>query len=162
MLLTTAIAEFMESGVSSFVGTADEHAQPEAMRALGVRVAPGLERVRVFLPEVLAGRTLANLQVNPRLSLTTARVLDHKTLQLKGDVTSLRPADARDRAHIETYLWSFAEQLFVIGLPRSLLDRVRWWPAVVVEFSISDIFEQTPGPGTGARLSAEDLARAIR
>jgi Pyridoxamine 5'-phosphate oxidase len=162
MLLTTAIAQFVESGVSSFVATTDNHSRPDVMRALGSRVGAGLDTVCVFLPEALAARTLSNLQVNPRIALTTARVLDHKTLQLKGELCGVRAANADDRAHMQAYLTGFAEQLYVVGLPKSLFERIRWWPAVAVEFVVSDIFEQTPGPGTGARLSSEELARALR
>jgi hypothetical protein len=162
MLLSTSLVQFIESGVSTSLGSANRAGQPEVVRVLGTRVNADASVVCAFLPRALSERSLDNLKQNPRVALTASRVIDHRTLQLKGSVLAVRDADTDDQRHMQQYLSAFSEQLFLIGMPRSLSRRVHWWPALAIEFAVTDLFEQTPGPGAGSRIDVEEAARVLR
>ena len=40
----------------------------------------------------------------------------------------------------------------VIGIPRALTRGLLWWPSTAVDFEVSDVYTQTPGPDAGERL----------
>ncbi|HEY6562475.1 MAG TPA: pyridoxamine 5'-phosphate oxidase family protein [Polyangiaceae bacterium] len=144
--------DFMESGVSVLVASRDEDLRPECMRAVGVSVAADRQSMTLFLSEVMAGRTLENLRDNGEIAVSFSRPIDHRSLQVKGRVTALRPAMEEDRSLQDRYLIAYVEQLYLVGLPRSLARRVRSWPSVAVSLQIADVFVQTPGPGAGRRV----------
>jgi hypothetical protein len=150
-LVTKDLVEFMESGASILVGTRDASLKPECLRGVGAHV--GSDSVlHVFLNKAVAARTLANVADNGLAAVTFSRVVDHKTLQVKGRVQRTRDAVPAERAIQERYVAAFAEQVYFAGLSRSITKRIRIWPSAVMELVITDIFEQTPGPNAGRRL----------
>ncbi len=162
MSLTPELVQFIQGGASITVGSAGANLQPEAQRAVGAYVTDDRQRVVVYLKESLADLTLANLAQNPRVAVTLSRIFDLRTLQLKGDFCGARPAAEPDRQRMHNYVIAFAEQLYLTGLPRSLVHRLSYWPAVAVEFRVTDVFDQTPGPGTGCPLRGDEIDAAIR
>jgi hypothetical protein len=108
--------------------------------------------VRVYLPELLVGPTLANLRDNGQIAVTVGQVTDHRTFQLKGVMVDERPADEEERAFEQQYLETSTRKLGLVGVPMSVCLRMVWWPSRVVRFEVHDLFEQTPGPGAGRRL----------
>ena len=151
--LSEELTEFIESGVSTIVGTRDAALRPCVMRASGAFVSEDREHLTVFLNQALAARTRQNLAQTGWIATTFSRPIDHRTLQVKGRVVELRPARAAERARIERYLAAFVEQLYCVGLPRALVRRLRVWPSLAVVIEATDVFSQTPGPGAGARIA---------
>ena len=39
-----------------------------------------------------------------------------------------------------------------MGLPRAMLDGCKAWPCTAIDVQVTQLFEQTPGPGTGEPL----------
>ena len=150
--LSKELVELIEGGVSMQVATRDASLRPEVLRATGVAVGPDRTRLTVYLPAQLAERTLANLEDNGLLALTLSHVIDHRTLQLKGKLVSLRRTRRNEKAIQERWLAAFAEQLHMVGFSRRTARRLRYWPSVAVEIELSDVFVQTPGPAAGRRL----------
>ena len=144
--------ELIEGGVSLQVGTRDAKLRPEVLRAVGVAVGPDRTTLTVYLPAQLAERTIANLEDNGELALTFSHVIDHRTMQLKGKLVSLRRSRRNEKAIQERWLAAFAEQLHMVGFSRRTALRLRYWPSVAVEVALRDVFVQTPGPGAGRRL----------
>ena len=153
-MVSREVAAFLESGVSLLVGTRDSRLVPEAIRAFGARVESGAEEATVFLPVAPAARTLANLRENSRIAVCFSRPGDHRSVQLKGGVVSIREADETDRTAIDRYRQLLSEALRAVGVPPRLSRRFAHWPAMAVRFRVQAVFVQTPGPGAGAPLTA--------
>lgn len=148
------LVDFLEGGVSILVGTRDAGQRPETTRAVGAAVSPDRTRLSVLLAEHTAERAIANLEDNGRIAVAFSRPIDNFAVQLKGRVTELRRGDDADRRVAERYHAVYVEQLYMVGMPRSLSKRIRVWPSFAVTFEIDDIFVQTPGPGAGKPLEA--------
>ncbi len=144
--------EFVESGVSILVGTRDEALRPEASRAVGAAISPDRRRLQVFAPEATSSRTCENAAATLRVAVTFSRPFDHRSIQLKGPVVAVRPALPEERAIQERYLAAYVEQLYLVGLPRGMTRKIRYWPSMVIELEIESVFVQTPGVGAGRRL----------
>jgi len=134
------------------VGTRDKALRPEVLRAVGVAVGPDRSTLTVYVPAELAERTVANLEDNGMLAITFSHVIDHRTVQLKGKLLSLRRSRRNERALQERWLAAFAEQLHMVGFSRRLALRIRIWPSIALEIELCDLFVQTPGPGAGRRI----------
>jgi predicted pyridoxine 5'-phosphate oxidase superfamily flavin-nucleotide-binding protein len=146
------LVDFLESGVSILLATADAEGVPEAIRACGVKVDPQATTLSVFVPSATAALTLSNLAVNPLVALNFTRVTDDSGVQVKGRLRGQREARADERGLVDCYLAAFTDQLFQVGMPRAVGRRMLGWPAVVLEVNVGDVFVQTPGPGAGRRL----------
>jgi len=147
------LVSFIESGVSIVVGTRDARLMPECTRAMGARVARERTRITLWLPAATATLSLANLRDNGQLAATFSRPWDHRTVQIKGRQRRAGPAKPADQRAVERYRSALADELERVGMPRHLTLRLASWPAHAVEVAIDAIFDQTPGPGAGARRS---------
>ena len=151
--LSDELIEFAESGVSMMIGTCDAELRPETLRAGGALVAADRQHVTTWVNAELAQRTLANLKANPKIAAIFTRPMDHRSVQVKGEVIEVRPATDEERALSDRYLAGFVEQLYCIGLPRAVTRRLRFWPGVAITFTMTELFHQTPGPGAGQRMT---------
>jgi len=142
----------LQTGVSVVVGTRDAALMPECTRAWGIRVADDRRRVTIFLTETVSRTTLANLRENGHVAVSCTRPTDHVACQLKGRVHAIRPAGAEERAHSRAWHRDFMGELLAIGVPPALCEAWITEPAVAVEIDVTDVFLQTPGPGTGGKV----------
>lgn len=155
--LSEELIDFVAQGVSLLVGTCDASRVPHAVRAVGLRIHNNRRHATVYLPEVTARHTVADVAVNPRVAVMASQPLDHKSLQMKGVVSKVAPAAESDRAYVETYLSLFGRRLEVVGMPYEVVTMLSHWPAIALAFSIDELYLQTPGPGAGQRLSGHSL-----
>jgi hypothetical protein len=156
--LSEELAEFVEGGLSMLVGTRDAALRPKVERAVGAFVGADRETVTVYLNKVLAAIAIANLDDNGNIALTVSRPYDHRSLQLKGKMLSMRESTEEDRAKQERWLTGFVEHLYIVGLPRSVVRTIKVFPSVAVTMRVEDMFEQTPGPGAGRRFETGSRA----
>lgn len=152
-LLSAELIAFIESGLSVLVGTRDANLMPETVRGVGVVPRADGRSVRIYIPAANGARTLDNLRDNGHVALTMSRPSTHETVQLKGTVTSVTDAGDHDRALVDRYLATFAEVLSYCGMAQNLTRRLCNWPAAVIDMHVTDVFQQTPGPGAGERLA---------
>jgi hypothetical protein len=146
------LAELIEGGVGIVVGTRDAENVPDAARAWGCRVAPDCGTVTVWIPDDQFPKCLHNLRSNGRIAVTFARPVDYRAVQLKGRVTDIRPSTDTDASLIERYRQRFFDNLVAIGIER---DGCELWASsgcTAVTFSVTELYQQTPGPGAGERL----------
>lgn len=154
-MFASEIAQFAESGISVLVGTRDAALRPEGIRAAGAAADAARGELTVYLPIATAGRTLENLRQNGRIAVTFTRAVDHRSIQLKGQVVEIRPASAEERERIRRYLENLALDWGFVGVPRKATLAMNCWPAYAVRFQVESVFEQTPGPDAGQRISTE-------
>jgi hypothetical protein len=150
--LPAELVEFVESGVSALVGTRDARLRPEALRAVGCIVSKDRKVLAMLLPEMTGRRTIANLEAGSPVAVTFSRIVDHRTVQVKGTCLRVRPAAPGEQDAARRYLAAFTEALYFIGLSRAIVRRMSVEPCMVAEIDVRELFEQTPGPGAGARM----------
>jgi Pyridoxamine 5'-phosphate oxidase len=146
------LARFLESGLAITVATRDGEMQPDGSWAWAVRVEDGGSELSVFLYEEAAAAMLRNLTAHPEIAIVVDQPTSHRACQVKGTFLSSRPARPEERAEIERQVGLFRADLGVIGLPAGLTAGWVLWPATALRVRVTDVFEQTPGPGTGGRL----------
>lgn len=152
--ITEELVELIASGVDVVVATCDDKLEPESMLAMGIRAHIERQTLTVYLPQALATATLRNLETNPELAVTLIRPSDHKAVQLKGGLVSIRPSTELDREFQSIFRSALIEQFEGVGIPRAYTRRLVWWPSLAVEVAVRDAFGQTPGPRAGERLGA--------
>lgn len=152
--LCAEVLELLDSGVIMSLATRDGDNVPECAPAMGPRVHRDRHGLTVFVARALAGATLANIADNGQVAITFTRPADEKSMQIKGRALAVRDAEDGDRLGLELYRGALAEQLAIVGVPRTVTRRMTWWPSVAIEIEAREVFVQTPGPGAGRRLAS--------
>lgn len=151
-MITPELATFLEAGPTLQLATRDESLIPECALVSGHVLLPDRRTLRVYVPKSAAGRTVRNLDVCRRAAVVAAHPVDHRSVQMKGDVVAVAEVSEPDDPAFAAYLDAHAALLELVGMPRALVRRIAWWPAVAVDVRVTDLFDHTPGPGAGERL----------
>jgi hypothetical protein len=151
-LLSEALAGFLESGLSINVATRDRECQPDGALAWAVRVHDDRLHLTVFLYEKSAPAMLRNLSTHPEIALAFDQPTSHRACQIKGRFVSTRRGKRTERAEIQRQVDGFFTELEAIGIPRAMVAGRKIWPCVAIELRVTQLFEQTPGPGAGEPL----------
>ncbi len=154
-LISSELAGFLVSGLSLTVATRDAALQPDGARVWAARISRDRTELTLFLYRPAAAATLRNLESQPEIAICVDRPSDSRACQVKGLYVSSRPARATERAEVQRQADAFLTGLEAIGIPRTMTGGWRWWPAVAVQMRITELFEQTPGPGAGDPLPAD-------
>ncbi|HMQ28080.1 MAG TPA: hypothetical protein PKA98_18975 [Acidimicrobiales bacterium] len=149
--------ELAERGCALVVGTVGPDGAPYASRGWGLTLTPATPSpVRLQLD---AGErvTIANLSREAdhggRIAVTGADVVTLRSFQLKGRVTAIVSATDDDLAKVDRYCDEFFTDIAnTDGTPRHLTERLRPAAYVACTVEIDEAFDQTPGPGAGARV----------
>jgi hypothetical protein len=153
--LSEELVDLVESGVSISVATRDAHLRPECQRVLGVEVGADRQSLTLLVNGALAGRMRANLEDNGHVAIIFSRIADHRAIQLKGTLRSMREGGAHEGAVQQRYLAAFGEQTAPVGLPRAVIRNIHVTPCLALDITIEALFLQTPGPEAGRRLEVE-------
>ncbi|HET9396748.1 MAG TPA: hypothetical protein VFO36_11875, partial [Nitrospiraceae bacterium] len=146
------IVTLLQTGVSVMVGTRDGSLMPECTRAWGIHVEANRVSLTLFLAETFASKTLDNLRDNGMIAVTCTRPTDHITCQLKGLVRSIKPVTAAQLSLSRRWHRDFTAELMAVGVSSTLTEGWIVEPTVAVEVAVTDVFDQTPGPGAGKRV----------
>jgi hypothetical protein len=151
-MTTEKLREWLGGGTSIIVATVDAEGVPATCR--GIAVTPkGEDALTVYLPAATGQEALANLATTRRIAVSCSHPLSHSTVQVKGVTRGVKLAPASDEAFVRERWRQFADVLDALGLPRSVTHRMTHWPAFAIDFSIEQVFDQTPGPKAGAPLA---------
>ncbi|MCU0225126.1 MAG: pyridoxamine 5'-phosphate oxidase family protein [Acidobacteria bacterium] len=150
--ISAELAAFLESGLSITAGTRDRELNPDGARAWAARVDEDRTHLTVFIHAKAAPALLRNLESCPEVALAFDRPVDNRACQVKGRFESSRRARPDERAEVERQAGGFLSQLDEIGIPRALTAGWKVWPAVAIRLRVTELFEQTPGPGAGEPL----------
>ena len=151
-MLPPSMVDLLQTGVSVVVGTRDAALMPECTRAWGIRIGEDRRTVTIFLTEAISPQTLKNLRENGLVAVSCTRPTDHVACQLKGRVRNIRPTDQRDRKRSRDWHREFVEEIVAIGVPAETGQAWITEPDLAVEIDVTDVFQQTPGPGTGEKI----------
>jgi hypothetical protein len=147
--------QFLHGGCSLLVGSASHDGRPNGGRGWGITVIDRhLAHVRLLLD---ANDTISvrNLQPGAAVAICTADVETLHSLQLKGRVLAVEPATEADLIKQRQYTADFTGDIHrVDGEPLELLHRWAACPIIACVVEVAEVFDQTPGPSAGARVSS--------
>jgi hypothetical protein len=140
------------AGVSHRLGTCSRSGRPGICRALGADVLPD-GRVIVLVARDAGSQALEAIRETRRVALVLARPFTHRTLHLKGEDAEEVETQPEHHALLSARLDAFVEQIGPFGFTREQLT-ASWFAVgegdlLVVRFSLSGAWDQTPGPGAG-------------
>jgi hypothetical protein len=146
------LASLIESGIAIVVATRDGDMRPQITRAWGASVADDGAALTLCVVASEGSRALDNLRANGAIALTFSRPTTYRTVQVKGVATDLREPTERELTRREEHLEVFLEEVEQVGLERRIARRISGGEVVAVTVAVRELYEQTPGPGAGARL----------
>jgi hypothetical protein len=130
----------------------DARLRPQVVRAWGLKVGLDGASATICVGAARDSQTLANLQDNGAISVTMVVPSTYRMIQMKGQVISVAEPSAEQLARVEAHAAAFAEEVRPMGLSAEQARRFLSSDLVAVSFSVHEIYDQTPGPGAGARL----------
>lgn len=154
--LIAAHAAFITSGVAIDIAARDTDLVPRFAVGCGCRADSAAGRVTVFTHRRQSRRLLSALERFPVIAVTFGRPSDHRSLQLKGDEVRLEAIAADDAARMHAYVEDFVADMALFGATRRLAAgyiNLVVEETLAISFTPRVAFDQTPGPGAGARLS---------
>lgn len=146
----------LESGCSLSVATVADDGTPHASRGWGLTVMLDDGRVRLLLDA--DDHTLrANLDGGGSIAVTGVDVRTLRATQVKGEASEpVEVSDAADVARADRYCESFFAAVCTLeGVPRGLVERLRPTSLAVCTLTVTEVYDQTPGPAAGAPLSTQ-------
>lgn len=155
VMIPEKIVQFLEQRANvAFAGTRNRDLVPFGHRVSGWCIGADGRTLTAFTPEPLTAGAIESLQENGELALTVEAFPAHETYQFKGRYRSHRPADRADLAIVDRIRERFIKNMKSIFpvLPDGIVGAFTSKPAFAVEFEVSEIYVQTPGPGAGARI----------
>jgi len=147
------IAEFLQRGLCVLVATRDASLMPHCVTGSAVILA-GPGRGVVLLPSFESAPALANLRANGAIAVLVEEPTTHRGIQMKGRSLALRDATAPELKQAAEFVARTKAELSTIGFAPTVLERMNFMPCTAVEFTVEQVFEQTPGPGAGRAVEA--------
>ena len=145
---------FLEGGCALLVGTVAEDGAPHAGRGWGMAIledGPSI-RCRVLL-DADDELTLAHVAGGGSISVTATSVLTLRSMQLKGRAIGPEVPTPDDERRAAGYLDAFFGHVHETdGVPWEVFEAILPSGHVACVFDAHDTFDQTPGPGAGARV----------
>ena len=150
--ITLELAEFLESGLAIVVGVRDGDLNPDGAAAWAVEVDEERSRFTVYLHEIAAAELMRFLRSHAEIAINLDQPTSHRACQAKGVFVGTRAARDDERELVDRQVEGFRKDLAEIGFPPALTAAWRTWPCTALDVQVTQLFEQTPGPGTGGPL----------
>lgn len=143
---------FLESGCALIVGTVLPDGEPHAGRGWGLTVLADGGHVRLLLDEEDVAM-VERATSGGGIAITGASVRTLRSVQLKGRAVSTEAASADDATRAKRYCDAFFGDIVETdGTDRGIVERLLPLGYVACTIAIEHLFDQSPGPGAGARL----------
>ena len=143
---------FLEGGCALILATVLPDGEPHAGRGWGLSVLTDPGHVRLLLDaEDLA--MVDQATGRGAIAITAASVRTLQAVQLKGRALATEAATRDDDARAERYCDAlFGDIVDTDGSDRTVVERLTPVGYVACTVAVEQLFDQTPGPGAGARL----------
>lgn len=152
MTFASELTRMAESGAGLVVGTVSVDGAPRADRAWGVSVVDADERRIRFVMSADDPAVLEHLE-SGHVSLTAAEVNTFRSIQYKGRPVVVEAPTAEDIEMARSQSEKFFEMVNAVdGNPVEHLRRMLPLDTVAVEMTVTEMFDQTPGPSAGSAL----------
>ena len=141
---------FLHSGCALIIGTVEPGGKPRAGRGWGLRVLDGEAPTLRLLLDADDDVTIANVAAGQAIAVTATSVRTLSSTQLKGRALGVEPMTPEDEARAVEYCRRFfADIVETDGTDPSLPERMVPMGYVACTFEVTEVFDQTPGPGAG-------------
>jgi hypothetical protein len=153
-VLAPETISLLEGGCGVIIGTVAADGAPHVSRGWGITVVSAdPPEIRLWL-DAADTVAAANLVDNGRVAITGGDISTLHSIQLKGIATPVVPATDDDRRRAERYTEAFFENINAVdGTPFELLSRIRVPDYVTCAVQVVEVYDQSPGPGAGTRLT---------
>lgn len=145
-------AHILENVGTILVGTRDGALTPQITRGWGPTILPDGHTIDVCVSLSAGAKTLENLGTCDEIAVTFSHTATYKTVQLKGRFLESGELTSGDWDAFERQKNIFLEQTKVHRVPLDIASRLFTTDLVRLRFVVHEAFEQTPGPGAGAKL----------
>ena len=156
-LLSRENLAFIQQGVSINVASRDVRMVPSLARAMGCRLSDDGSALRVSLARPHARELIRDVERSSALAVVFSQPSTHKSLQIKGsDARICSPEEADWTRHSDNSA-AFAAEIGQLGFSLAFsqcLFAAEPGDLVIIEFTPSQVFEQTPGPHAGEPLES--------
>ena len=153
MLAPETIA-FLESGCGIIVGTVGADGAPHVSRGWGITVVsddPTEIRLLLDADDAVAAECLA---ATGNIAVTGGDIRTLRSIQLKGQASTVEPATDHDRVRAARFADEFFGNINAVdGTPLDLLQSLRPPHFVACTVRVVEMYDQTPGPSAGTRLT---------
>ena len=148
----------LEAGSSTIIGILGADGAPFATRGWGSLVLDGEPlRMRVVVGAgafASAGRALGSTE-RFAIAATGADVHTLHSVQVKGTVVAVEPADDDDLARFAAFCDDFFRAVEETdNIARAGIERIVPSDLWACTFEIDEVYDQTPGPSAGSRIDA--------
>ncbi|NLS05974.1 hypothetical protein HGP14_21770 [Rhizobium sp. P32RR-XVIII] len=158
-MLGPELVDFIESPVMTLFATRDEAGRPMIGRGSGVRVDRQSGHLHFLASRCQWPKAVGEALPGRPIATTYVRASDYKACQIKGRVLAVGPADAAGRALGQAYVAEQLARMLALGVTRMQLSgTLSDEDLICLTIEPQAIFEQTPGPGAGRRLTPEVAA----
>jgi hypothetical protein len=108
----------------------------------------------VYLYEGTAQRTRENLLANKHIAFSVTSGFTFESYQIKGKMLEIHPTDTEEELAMQNYIGEMEKMLVALGYSiKGLTTAIKYSPGWSIEFSIEQIYDQTPKIGTGKLLT---------
>lgn len=156
LTLPGELVAFLQSGVSLSAASRNRRLLPSVSRVLGCRVIPGEGRIQLWLARSQSEQLLRDCLDCDRIALVASDPPTHLTWQIKGDSVRECPVDPGDVALVQDHIRDFARVITALEFAPSFghaLYQHQPDDLASISFVPRELFEQTPGPRAGARVT---------
>ncbi|WP_037070536.1 hypothetical protein [Rhizobium sp. CF142] len=158
-MLGSKLAEFIESPVMMLFATRDGSGRPMIGRGSGVRLDRSSGHLQFLASRCQWPKAVGEALVGRPIATTFVRAADYKACQIKGQILNAGPADAACQTLGEAYVAEQLARMLALGVTRmQLSSTLSDQDLVCLTIEPQEVFEQTPGPGAGRRLTRETMA----
>lgn len=153
-MFDTEITAFLESGCALIVGTVAADGEPHVGRGWGLDVIASGDTPRLrLLLDADDTSSIEHAAEGGAIAVTATSVRTLRSVQLKGRSLGLEVAGPGDDDRAQRYIDQFfADVTDTDGTDAALLERFVPSGYVACTVEVRERFDQTPGPGAGARI----------
>jgi hypothetical protein len=154
-MLEADVVELLESGCALVVGFVTLDGAPYATRGWGLTLLEEARTARLLVGTAdlaALGHRQGGL-LGTMIATTGANVLTLRSAQLKGPIIAVESAGHDDHRRMSRYCDAFFSDVALVDdIPRRLMERLVPEEVSVCTFTITEWYDQTPGPNAGKPL----------
>jgi hypothetical protein len=157
-LLSRDLIDLAASGAVVIAATCDAEGAPELARVWGPHLDAEADEIVICVPSASGRRLLTNLEQSGLIAVNVTSPQTYRSFQAKGRVIAVAMASPEERERVAAHQEAFIESVVAVGMPRDMSRRLfeeelRESPDLTaVRVKVEVLFDQTPGPGAGARV----------
>lgn len=155
-LLDEQNAAFIAGPTASIaVAARDASNAPSLFKVAACRVSGDRRRIWLYVDRQLAAAVVRDLRAGSPIAAVFSEPATHRTIQIKGERAEVAAVTPADREYAREYFDSIVAHVAALDYPEAAVRcYFQFVPEqlVAISFTPAAAYEQTPGPGAGARL----------